>query len=181
MGTQPANWRWRPRKTLRDRIPRGLLGGMVARPSGGSYDFRHVAPGASASGVSLWAIGDAAEPCFVAPLPPVSNTRAKQATTTHAAPARFRAATQASLVAPLVSTSSTRTIRAPSIRRRWRGDMPMAPRSARLRADLPRPPSAGVRRSLRKPSTSSRASLARAISAASSAAWLNPLRQRRQR
>ena len=47
-----------------------------------------------------------------------SRTREKQAMTTRSAPARFNADTQASLVAPLVRTSSTNTIFAPRSRSR---------------------------------------------------------------
>ena len=73
----------------------------------------------------------------------VPSTRAKQAIRTRATPASRRAAMQALVVAPLVSTSSTSNTLAPRNRVAARRFTPIAPASTRARSSRPRPPSRG--------------------------------------
>jgi len=99
-----------------------------------------------------------------------STTRAKQPTITRAAPARLSAETQASLVAPLVSTSSTSRMLRPFNPARRCGDTSIAPLRARRRAARPNPPSIGVAFLRTSASTHNSASLASATALARSAA-----------
>ena len=127
--------------------------------------IRHVAPGAvMVPGVSLFGT-DAASSAS-------SRTRAKHATRTDRAPALRSTPTQASVVAPLVTTSSTSRMSLPSINALRRGSTAIAPLSVRRRIARPSPPRLGVRLRRARPSTTSCPWPSRSSSRPSSAAWL---------
>ena len=141
----------------------------------GSEPFRHVAPGVLTD-LGRFAFQDACSPC-----PDPSTTRAKQAIQTEAAPAESSARTHASLVAPLVKTSSTKiTFRSATLL-----NAPVratiAPRRATSRSSRPKPPRLGVRLRLNRASTASSPKPTFSNSRARSAAWLYPRCQSRQR
>ncbi len=112
------------------------LGNAGDRGRQRSDDFVTLAPGSYGSGAMLCGIA-----VFRSGTDASSSTRAKQAITTLSAPARLRTETQALLVAPLVSTSSTSMICLPVIRSFRDRLTAIAPDNARARAFRPRPPS----------------------------------------
>ena len=119
--------------------------------------------------------------CCVALASASSRTREKQQITTDFAPARFSARTQASLVAPLVSTSSIRRISRPSSRAAMGARTLIAPPRIFARALAPIPPRLGVALVRSSASTTILPRPARSSSRPSKAAWLKPRVQRRQR
>ncbi len=110
-----------------------------------------------------------------------SSTVAKQQIVTLVGSALSSAVMQALLVAPLVSTSSTRITSRPLTNSARRRGTSIAPLSDRWRAFRDIPPSIGVALRRASASTASFPLPCRASSFANRAAWLNPPRHKRQR